>query len=256
MYLLGRTQMVPAATFEESVKRLMEKGFDGVEINIYNLQFQLREEFFAAGFADRMKDILAKYHVKAFSVGAHRDYTDEEDFEIVSQAIRVAADLGAPPVIITGAFRNEEIPFEEQWKLQIQKTKELCKVAEAEGIRLALEFEPGFVIDSTEKMLKAFAEINSPVLKVNADIGHMFLQDQNPMKSIELCGQYIIHAHVENMAKGIHNHLVPYEGDMDLPAYIKKLRETGFDGCASLDVYQYDYESIAEASVHYLRSIM
>lgn len=56
--------------------------------------------------------------------------------------------------------------------------------------------------------------------------------------------------------KGIHNHLVPYEGDMDLTAYLQKLISVGFDGPASLDVYQYDYEAVAEKSVEYLKQIL
>ena len=57
---------------------------------------------------------------------------------------------------------------------------------------------------------------------MNADIGHMFLQDQDPLALIDKCGPYIVHAHLENM-KGVHNHLVPYEGDMDLTAYLQSL---------------------------------
>ncbi len=58
------------------------------------------------------------------------------------------------------------------------------------------------------------------------------------------------------MAKGVHNHLVPWEGDMDLKAYLTKLKEIGFDGNASLDVYQYDYEAVAEESVAYLKQVL
>ena len=94
------------------------------------------------------------------------------------------------------------------------------------GILLALEFEPGFVIDSTDLMLRAFSEVGSPVLKANLDIGHVFLCDPDPMDAIARCKGLIAHAHLENMKTGVHNHLVPYEGDMDLPAYISCLLYT------------------------------
>ena len=45
------------------------------------------------------------------------------------------------------------------------------------GIYLAVEFEPGFVIDNSDLLLRAFDQIGSPILRMNADIGHMFLQD-------------------------------------------------------------------------------
>jgi sugar phosphate isomerase/epimerase len=102
-----------------------------------------------------------------------------------------------------------------------RENPELCKIAEDCGIFLAVEFEPGFVVDSTALLLASFDEIVSPALRVNADIGHIFLQDPDPMRPIAACAGRIVHAHLENMKKGVHNHLVPWEGDMDLPAYIR-----------------------------------
>lgn len=256
MYLLGRTQMIPTNTYEDAIKRIMAKGFDGVEIGIYSRDFSVREEFFAEDFAARMKDILADFRVKACSVGAHMDYTESEvKFNAVKNAIAVAKELGSQIVIINGALRNGNEPIKQQWNRQVQATKRLCDYAEQHGVFLAMEFEPGFVVDNTEKMLNLFSEISSPMLRVNADIGHIFLQDPDPMASIEKCGKLIVHAHLENMKHGIHNHLVPFEGDMNLPEYITKLRAVGFDGPASFDAYQYDYESVAEETVRYFRSI-
>lgn len=256
MYILGRVQMLDPLPYAEGVKRLMDKGFDGIEFGISDKSFNPRPAFYAPGFAEEMKRVIDRYHVKAYSVSAHMDYTEsEERFNAVHDAIRVAKEMGSPLVIINGAKRNDDEPFEIQWKRQIEKTKALCAYAEDLDIELAMEFEPGFVLDTTEKMLKAFEEINSPVLKVNADIGHIFLQDPDPLAAIESCKGLIIHAHLENMKTGVHNHLVPYEGDMDLPVYIAKLREVGFDGMAAFDAYQYDYEAVAEESVRYFKSI-
>ncbi len=257
MYILGRVQMLAPLPYEEGVKRLMEKGFDGIEFGISDREFKPRPEFFAPGFAEEMKRVIRRYGVKAYSVSAHMDYTEsEEAFKAVHDAIRVAKEMGAPLVIINGAKLREEEPYDVQWARQIEKTKELCKYAEELGIDLAMEFEPGFVLDNTERMLRAFDEIGSPVLKVNADVGHVFLQDPDPMAAIESCKGLIVHAHLENMKTGVHNHLVPYEGDMDLPGYIAKLREVGFDGMAAFDAYQYDYEAVAEDSVKYFKGIL
>ena len=65
MYLLGRTQMIPAATYEEAVARIMKQGFDGVELDIYDINFQPRKEFFGDGFASKIKACLNAFGVKA-----------------------------------------------------------------------------------------------------------------------------------------------------------------------------------------------
>ncbi|PWL72876.1 MAG: hypothetical protein DBY25_01315 [Clostridiales bacterium] len=257
MYLLGRVQMIAPLPYEEGVKRLMAHGFDGIEFGISDRQFKPRPEFFSPGFAGEMKSVIQRYGVKAYSVSAHMDYTaNDENFQTVYNAIRIAKEMDSPLVIINGAVKNDDEPYEVQWAKQIEYTKRLCDYAQTLGIELAMEYEPGFVIDSTALMLKAFKEINSPVLKVNCDVGHVFLCDPDPMQAIEDCKGLIIHAHLENMKAGVHNHLVPYEGDMDLPGYIAKLREVGFDGMAAFDAYQYDYEAVADESVNYFRSIL
>lgn len=256
MKILGRTQMIQNATFEEAISRIMNLGFDGVEIGMVNRDFQLREEFFEEGFADKIRACLEQNGVKCWSVGGHMDFTESEEiFSLVKRAIPITRQLGAEVMIINGARRYDDVPFEIQWQKQVASVKELCQIAQDNDVLLAVEFEPGFVVDSTEKFLQLLEDVDSQVLCMNADIGHMFLQDAEPLISIEKCGKHIVHAHLENMKAGIHDHLVPYEGDMDLPLYIRQLKAVGFDGPASLDLYKYDYEAVAEESVKYLKQL-
>ncbi|MBE6935303.1 MAG: sugar phosphate isomerase/epimerase [Ruminococcaceae bacterium] len=257
MKLYGRTQMLPQFSYEEAVKFIMDAGFDGVEISIFEKSFRTRPEFFLPGFAERMKAAMEKYGVRGFSVSAHKDYTESpEALVIVLETLKIAKELGAEYVIINGAIRREAEKYEDQWNAMIRDTKILAAAAEELGLRLAVEYEPGFVIDSTELLLKAFAEIDSPVMGINCDIGHVFLCDPDPMKAIEQSAPYILQCHVENMATGIHNHLVPWEGDMDLSAYLNKLREVGFDGGLGLDLYQYEYADVCADCAAYFRKLM
>lgn len=257
MQFFGRTQMIrSAATYEEAVKRIAECGFDGAEINIYDRQFQICDAFFREGFAPSMKECLQKNHLLSYSVGAHLDYTNnQQNFELLQKAIRITKDLGADIMLITGGVRTEEEPFLDQWNRQIHRLKVLCSLAEENGVKLAVEFEPPFIFYNTQLVLQAIEEIGSPALKINADIGHMFLQDPDPLEAIRQSKELIVHGHVENMAQGIHNHLLPWEGDMDLAAYAKQFKDIGFEGPMSLDVYQYDYEAVAGECLAFLRKI-
>jgi sugar phosphate isomerase/epimerase len=76
------------------------------------------------------------------------------------------------------------------------------------------------------------------------------------MQAIAQLGDKIVHCHVENMRAGVHDHLLPQEGDMDLGAYIQALARVGFDGGLALDLYKYDYEAIAPEAIGYLRGLM
>ena len=65
-----------------------------------------------------------------------------------------------------------------------------------------------------------------------------------------------LRVHIENMRAGVHDHLLPQEGDMDLGAYIAALRSAGFDGGMALDLYKYDYQAVAPDAIACLRSLM
>ncbi|MBS7316374.1 MAG: sugar phosphate isomerase/epimerase [Clostridiaceae bacterium] len=257
MLLFGRTQMLPQYSYAEAVDFIMDSGFDGVEISVFDKQFRPREAFFAPGFAAAMRDAMARRNVRGFSVSAHMDYTETpEAFATVSNALRVAAELGSGYVIINGAIRREKEEYEAQWDAMIRKTKELAHMAGELGLKLAIEYEPGFVIDSTPLLLRALQEVGASNVGINCDIGHVFLCDADPLAAIGQSAPYILQCHVENMARGVHDHLVPWEGDMDLPAYIAKLREIGFAGGLGLDLYKYEYADVCARCAAYFRELI
>ena len=84
----------------------------------------------------------------------------------------------------------------------------------------------------------------------------MFLCDPDPIQSIHQVGKKVAHCHIENMKAGVHNHLLPYEGDMDLADYLKALAEVGFEGGLALDLYKHDYEAVAGDCISYIRGLL
>lgn len=257
MLLLGRTQMLPQFSIPDSAAFLMNSGFDGVEISPFDKKFRPREEFFAPDFALKMCEAMEKAGVRGYAVSAHMDFSfSKENFALVRRTLEIAHALGAKYLVTSPAHKyKDEDPFT-RWARNIRASREMCRIAESLGMRLALEFEPEFLINNTEKLLMSFAEIDSPALGINADIGHMFLCDADPMQALAESAPYILHAHVENMARGVHNHLVPWEGNMDLGAYLTRLREVGFDGMMGLDLYAYEYADVCAQSAQFIRNLL
>lgn len=257
MFILGRTQMLPQFSITESVQFIKDAGFDGVEISPFDKRFRPRDEFFAPDFVPKMLEAMEKAGTTNYAVSAHMDFSfDEESFNTVRATLEIAHKLGAKYLVTSPAHVYKDEDKFLRWAKNIRASREMCAIAESLGMKLALEFEPEFLINNTEKLLTSFADINSPALGINADIGHMFLTDPDPMKALELSAPYILHGHIENMSRGIHNHRVPWEGDMDLKAYIDKLREVGFDGMMGLDLYAYEYADVAADSVRFIKNLL
>jgi sugar phosphate isomerase/epimerase len=115
--------------------------------------------------------------------------------------------------------------------------KGLCRRAERCGVLLALEPEPFLVIEGGEDMLRAIADVGSRTLKVNLDVGHAYIVDQDVPAYIRLLKRRIVHTHFEDIAGKVHRHLVPGEGDMPLKAIIAALRGARYNGYFTVDLF-------------------
>jgi sugar phosphate isomerase/epimerase len=185
----------------------------------------------------------------------HQDYIyDDRLLQETKKAIRMTRAVGTDVFVFSGT--KKRTGDQAEWDRMIARTRELVEVAEECGVTLAEEFEPDFIVGSTADLLHLFDEIPSPNLAANLDLGHVFLCDPDPMAAIAQLGSKIVHGHVENMRAGVHDHLRPQEGDMDLGAYVAALSAAGFEGGLALDMYRYDYEAEAPAAIAFLRDLI
>ncbi len=252
MMIFGRTQPLAHYPILDCLPVLQRLGFDGVELCMENddLSPAVVTPRFAAEVGARATALFS-----AHSVGYHKDYIyDDGFFELTKRAIALTPDFGADILVFSGTHKRAGDAAE--WQRMIERTRVLVDVAADYGVTLAQEFEPGFIVGSTADLLRLFDEIPSPYLAANLDVGHVFLCDPDPLDAIRQIGDKIVHGHVENMARGVHDHLLPTEGDMDLGAYIRALVEVGFSGGLALDLYKYDYEAIAPGAIAYLRQFV
>jgi sugar phosphate isomerase/epimerase len=254
MFLAGRVQMVSDVPYAEGIKKLLDIGFEGIEVNNVDRSFTFREEFLLDDTINSIKLALSDDRVKGFSIGSHMDYVNDDIcFQNVVKSMDVANKLGTDIVIINGA---KKMGIDNEWDLMLNRTKELAQEAEKRHIKLAKEFEPKYICGSTANLLKVFEFVKSDALFANLDIGHVFLCDEKPIEIISRLGDRVAHCHIENMKTGIHNHLPFYEGDMDLPSYIQALKNLNFDGQMSFDYYNDGYMDVAKECIEYFYNMI
>lgn len=252
MRFFGRTQPLGCYPIDECLRKIAGLGFDGVELCLEN--DDLHPAALTLERARRLGDRIEMLGLTPFSVSYHRDYVyDDAILDETIHAIRLTPTMGTW-VFVFGNARPRSGDAAE-WRLLVQRTRELVRAAEDCGVVLAEEAEPGFIIDSTAKLLCLFEEIPSEHLAANLDLGHMFLCDPDPIAAIHQVGRKAVHGHVENMRAGVHDHCLPQEGDMDLRAYLAALSQVGFDGGLALDLYRHDYEAVAPEALRYLRGL-
>jgi sugar phosphate isomerase/epimerase len=231
--------------------QLKRLGFDGVEVCLENPD--IAPTLLTEDLAKRVSERLDELQLSR-SVSYHKNYIyDDALFEETKKAIRMTPFFGTNVFVFSGTGKRNE---DNEWQLKVERTRELVRVAEDNGVVIAQEFEPNFICGSTDDLHQLFQEIPSDALLANLDLGHVFLCDPDPMAAIASLQGKIAHCHIENMAKGVHCHLALWDGDMDLVAYINALRKIGFDGPLALDLYNEDYEEIGTESVRFLRKLL
>ena len=252
MQILGRTQPLERYSLPDSLGVISRLGFDGVEICL-EVDGATPDTFDADRIAG-VRDRVAELGLAPHSISYHVPYTWNDDaFDQSKRAIRMTPDFGTDLFVFSGDARRDD---DGEWDRMVERTRELVAIAEDRGVTLAQEFEPDFIVGSTDDLMRLFDEIPSENLAANLDLGHLFLCDPDPLASIARVGERIVHCHIENMPAGKHDHELPQNGDMDLQAYVDALSAAGYDGPLSLDLYKYDYEAVAADAIAYLRSLL
>ena len=114
--------------------------------------------------------------------------------------------------------------------------REIAVYAQSRGVTIALELiniiQCNF-INSTQEGMKKVDEVGSPYFKIMIDLFHMNIEDHDIYKSIEESKGYFNYVHFADS-----NRLYPGSSKFDFKKIVKKLREGGYEGYVTIEVFQ------------------
>src|SRR5690606_9108364 len=124
-----------------------------------------------------------------------------------------------------------------------------------QGLKLALEQEPEHVIHRADQVL-ALCRAFEGVVFANYDVGHGVVAGEDPSAAVRLLGPYVSNLHLEDIKGRTHRHLMFVDGDIDFRALFRTLRETGYAGDVTMDLYPFkdEWEGAIRASAGFLAS--
>jgi sugar phosphate isomerase/epimerase len=124
--------------------------------------------------------------------------------------------------------------------LFVESLKPVTEHAEREGVLLLIEPEPGLLIEKADQFLELMDHLDSPAVGLNFDIGHSYCVGDEPAPTILRLAPYIRHFHLEDIAATrVHHHLVPGEGAIDFAGTFQAIRQIGYDGWVTIELYPY-----------------
>ena len=172
--------------------------------------------------------------------------------------IQLAHELESPTISIEPGGPLDGRDEEEGLRLFEEALDELAPIAEALGILVCIEPEPGLVIERSAQYLRFMERIDSPAVAMNFDVGHLYCVGEDPAEAARKLGRQIRHIQIEDIAPSReHRHLTPGEGAIDFAALRQALAHVNYDGYVTVELYPYleDPSGAATTSLQRLRAL-
>lgn len=243
-------------------------GYDAVEIAPFTLAKYVTE--IPAAERQRIRESAARAGV-AIS-GIHWVLVQAEGMYLTSPEVETrrrtaeyfgalvdfCADLGGKVIVVGSPKQRSLLPGvtpAQAWEWAQEVFRPAVRRAEQRGVTICFEPLPAEdtdFVNTAEEAVRFTWELASPAFKVILDVRAMS-HEAKPVPQIlrETRGEFAyVHANDKNL-KG------PGFGDVDFVPIAAALREVGYDGVVSVEVFKFDEgpEAIATRSLAYLRRV-
>jgi D-psicose/D-tagatose/L-ribulose 3-epimerase len=142
---------------------------------------------------------------------------------------------------LTGKMRTAD-----EWKWAVENYRQVAEHALKADPALVLGIEPvnrfeSHFINVAADAVKFIEAIGLPNIKVHLDTFHMIREEDNIAAAVRATGKNIGYIHACENQRGI-----PGRGLMPWVEFFEALRDTGYDGCVTIESFDPDIESVAK----------
>jgi len=138
----------------------------------------------------------------------------------------------------------------------VEECKRLADYAAQQRVFLAFEPEPGMFIDTMDKFAELHAKVNHPAFGLTVDIGHLVCNGELPVSDHLIRWKDVLwNIHIEDMRRGVHDHLMFGEGEVDFDDVFAGLRAANYAGMVSVELSRHSHDAVntARRSMEFLR---
>lgn len=161
--------------------------------------------------------------------------------ELLLLAVLVGAELGAQAVSFWAGTAPAGCPADLAWSRLVEGCARVLEEAEAAGVTLGLEPEPGMLVDRIEGYERLAADLGGR-LGLTLDVGHCHcVEDDDVPTCIRRTGPRLVNVQIEDMRRGVHEHLDFGEGEIDFPPALAALAEVGYGGLVSVELPRHSH---------------
>jgi len=180
--------------------------------------------------------------------------------EFYKHAVDCAAALGSDCVSLwSGVLHDTAASREEAMHRLVEGLSEVLQYGAGQGVAVGLEPEPGMLIDSMRGYEELLGRVDAANLRLTLDIGHLHCQGEVPIANV--IGRWaprLVNVHLEDMRRGVHEHLMFGEGEIDFPPVLQDLATSGYTGGVHVELSRHSHvgPQAARRAFEFLRPIV
>lgn len=169
---------------ETIIERLAQAGYDGIELSGF-LPHVTLDDYATRASRERLKNFIADrglgisgYSSDCSSVNPTVEGNKQRYLNLFRRHVELCADIGSPLVrvdtvsapgsISDAAYRKSFDRLADTWR-------EAAAIAGDSGVRLAWEFEPGFVFNKPSEVLAMHKQVDHPNFRIMFDTCHAYM---------------------------------------------------------------------------------
>lgn len=186
------------------------------------------------------------------------DVDAESRMAFLRRAIDLAVILRADCVSLWSGVVPDGKSRDDAWRLLVGRMHDVVAYAEAAGVTLGFEPEPGMLVETVADALRLREELGSPAaLGITVDLGHcVAVEPEGVVGALRAAGDLLVNVQVDDMLPGVHEHLELGSGRLDVTAALTTLHEIGYHGVAAVELprHSHDAPGAAARSMRALRA--
>jgi sugar phosphate isomerase/epimerase len=240
-------------------------GYRGVQFNLVCAGLPTLPGLLPEGLAEKIKQQSQVYGIALAALSgtynmAHPDPNlRASSRNALGNVIEAARRMGAPVVTLCTGSRDPDDMWKHHpdnqgasaWSVLRSELDFVLPLAEAAGVKLAIEPEPGNVVNHAQAARRLLDEVASPFLGIVLDPANLLSpatlsqQHQVIAQAAQLLGGSLLLAHIKDIDPS-GRVTVAGRGAVNLPAYVAALRSVAYDG--ALIAHGFSQESAGEVA--------
>ncbi len=238
-------------TFEEVFAMAKKIGYECIEFNLdpegaHSFTFDSNEETFAL-----VRELSKKYGIETKSVstglywssgafGSDNPEKRNEALRVIRKQLECASAIGAETILVVTCI-DEETGYKKSFENTIEVFRSLKDEIKKSGVQVGIENVWNRFFLSPNDVKYVIEAIGDENVGLYFDIGNM-VEFSEPQYWIETVGKYIKKVHIKDFkrTKDYHSGGVfcgLLEGDVDFEKTIPMLKEAGYDGPLSAEIF-------------------